>query len=262
VNAWDALILGIVQGATEFLPVSSSGHLVVGQRLLGLQVPGIAVEVALHVGTLLSVVVVYRERLTKLAVGAVRGRREAWRYVGLLALATLPAAVVGLAFESGLEAMFDRAWVPGVGFLVTAALLLSVRGREGGRDAALDARVALLVGLAQAAALVPGVSRSGATVVAALWLGIEAREAAAFSFLLSVPAIAGAAVLLLAGDAAGAHAGVPAPVLLIGGAAAGLTGVAAIRLFVGLLARGGFHRFAYYLTPLGVGYLLYLWGSA
>jgi undecaprenyl-diphosphatase len=258
VSWWEALVLGVVQGATEFLPVSSSGHLVVTQALLGVSVPGVLFEVAVHVATLLSIVLVYRARVGGLAVGVLRRDGDAWRYVGLLALATLPAAVLGLAFEAPLEALFERPWVPGVGFLVTGALLWSSR-RALARDPSRSpgAREAFLIGLAQALALVPGISRSGSTVVMGLWLGVEAREAAAFSFLMALPAIAGAAVLQVPDLLEGPPA-VGGEALLVGGVAAALTGVLAIWIFVALLARRTFHHFAYYVWSVGVIFLVWL----
>ncbi|GMR13896.1 MAG: undecaprenyl-diphosphate phosphatase [Gemmatimonadota bacterium] len=255
-SSWEAALLGILQGVTEFLPVSSSGHLVVGQAILGLELPGVAFEVAVHVATLLSVVLVYRERLFGLAVGAAKREGASWRYLGFLALATLPAAVVGIAFRSMVEGLYDSTWVTGVSFLVTGGLLWSARSaqRRDQRKTLPGAKEAGLIGLAQAFALVPGISRSGITVVAALWLGLEAREAATFSFLMSIPAIAGAAVLeapaLLAGSAP--VGGTP---LVVGAGLAAIVGVAAIRTFVAVLASKSFHRFAFYVWGLGIAVL-------
>ncbi len=257
-SPFESILLGIVQGATEFLPVSSSGHLVVGQRLLGLDLPGVAFEIAVHVGTLVSIVWVYRERVTGLAAGALRRMRDAWEQIGLLALATLPAAVIGVGFDDHIERVFDTPHWAALGFLVTAAILWSTRTplrRE--RSLRITPRIALLVGCAQALALVPGISRSGTTVAAALWLGVAPLEAAAFSFLMALIAIAGAAVLA-APDLAAGTSGIGSGTLVAGALAAGLTGIAAIHTFVALLRRQDFHRFAFYLIPLGIGFLLYL----
>ena len=255
-SPWEALILGIVQGATEFLPVSSSGHLVVAQELLSVRIEGVLFEVAVHVATLLSIALVYRRRIVDLVVGMIRRESDAWGYVGLLVLATLPAAVLGLAFEDRLEALFDDPVVPGVA--LTGLLLWSSRAALA-RDPSRKpwARAALLIGLAQAFALIPGISRSGSTVVAALWLGISPAEAAAFSFLMALPAIAGAAVLqvpdLLAGPP---EIGVTA--LAVGGVAAAVTGVVAIRTFVEMLRRRSFHQFAVYVWILGAAFLTWV----
>lgn len=256
-SLWEALVLGVIQGATEFLPVSSSGHLVLGQELMGLAIPGVVFEVAVHVATLVSILVVYRARVTRLVTGSLRGDRASLRYVGLLVLATIPAAVIGLLFRDAVEAIFDDPVVTGVAFLVTGGLLWSSRAalrRDPGGEPTL--RSAMVMGVSQAFALVPGISRSGTTVVAGLWSGVAGREAAAFSFLMAVPAIAGAAVLQVPELNA---AGIPVGPLLAGSAAAAVTGVLAIRTFVALLKNQAFHRFAYYLWPLGVGFLAYLY---
>ena len=257
-NPFESILLGIVQGATEFLPVSSSGHLVVGQRLLALDLPGVAFEVAVHVGTLVSILWVYRARVAGLARGAVERSGAAWKEIGLLGLATLPAAVIGVGFDDSIERVFDTPAWAGVGFLVTAAILWSTRTplREG-RSLEITPRIALLIGCAQALALVPGISRSGTTVAAALWLGVAPIEAAAFSFLMALIAIGGAAILA-APDLAAGTSGIGTGTLLAGAVAAGVTGIAAIHTFVALLRRQDFHRFALYLVPLGLGFLLYL----
>lgn len=266
-SPWESIILGAVQGATEFLPVSSSGHLVIGQALLGIDLPGVLFEVTVHLATLLSIVVAYRGRVTNLLSGVVRGQGEAWRYAGLLALATLPAAVVGLLWRDRVEALFDAPATVGVALFVTGAVLWSSRtplrkteDRDWG-DVALGA--ALLMGVAQAFALVPGISRSGSTVVVGLWLGVEPREAAAFSFLMALPAIAGASVLQLpeifaAEAGAGAVAQVGGTVLFLGGLVAAVTGVLAIRTFVAMLRHRSFHHFAIYCWIVGGGFLSYL----
>lgn len=255
-SLWEAIVLGVVQGATEFLPVSSSGHLVLSQELMGLAIPGVLFEVAVHLATLVSILIVYRTRIARLVSGSLRGDREAWSYLGLLLAATVPAAVVGLLFKDRIEAIFDDPLVTGLAFLVTGGLLWSTRAalrREPAGHPVL--RVAVLMGFAQAFALVPGISRSGTTVVAALWAGVAGREAAAFSFLMAVPAIAGAAVLQIP-DVATASLS-PGP-LIAGGVAAAVTGVLAIRSFVVLLQRQSFHRFALYLWPLGIAFIAYL----
>lgn len=255
---WEALILGVVQGATEFLPVSSSGHLVMTQQLLDIAVEGVLFEVVVHVATLVSILLVYRTRVSGLVGGALRRDRDAWRYLGLVALATVPAAVIGLGFEDAIEAFFEEGWVTGVGLLVTGAILWSSRAalRRDPSDSP-HARAALLIGLAQSLALVPGVSRSGTTVVVALWLGIEAREAAAFSFLMAIPAIAGAAVLQVPSLLDGTP-GVSGASLGVGALAAAVTGVLAIRTFVLLLERRTFHHFAIYVWIVGLIFLTWL----
>ena len=256
-TVWDAVLLGFVQGATEFLPVSSSGHLVMAQALLAVDVPGVVFEVAVHVATLLSIVIVYRGRLLGLIRGAFAGDREAYRYVGLLVVATVPAGVLGIAARDFIEGLFDNPYAPAVALLVTGTFLWSSKSAlPRATQSQPGWGAALLIGVAQAFALVPGISRSGATVVAALWLGVEAREAAAFSFLMAIPAIAGAAVLQAPELAGGTT--LSASVLMGGGLVAAATGVLAIRTFVAVLGRRAFHLFAPYCWAVGVAFLLYL----
>ncbi|MFG1691343.1 undecaprenyl-diphosphate phosphatase [Gemmatimonadota bacterium] len=255
---WEAVILGFIQGATEFLPVSSSGHLVVGQALLAIEVPGVAFEVAVHVATLLSILLFYRGRIGELVVGAVKGEKASWRYLGLLLLATVPAGVIGLLWQEPIEALFENPMVAGFAFLVTGTFLWSTRRALARNPVGAPGVVAaILIGLAQAIAMVPGISRSGATVTVALWLGLESREAAAFAFLMAIPAIAGAAVLQI-GDLQAGTAGIGLPALLAGSVAAAATGVLAIWIFVRMLQRKAFHRFAPYCFALGAVFLAYL----
>jgi undecaprenyl-diphosphatase len=254
---WEGLLLGVVQGATEFLPVSSSGHLVLFQTMLGVHQDGILFEVVVHVATLASILLVYRQRITGLVQGTLTGDGDAWRYVGLVVLATLPAVIVGGLFREQVEALFDDAVTTGVALLVTGAILwTSRRGLERAVKERPGAAAAVLIGFAQAFALVPGVSRSGATVVIALWLGVQAKEAAAFSFLMGVPAIGGAMLLMLLD--AGPLSGPGLAPLALGAAAAAVTGVLAIRTFVAMLDRQSFHWFAPYCWSVGALYLAYL----
>ena len=275
---YEGVLLGFLQGATEFLPVSSSGHLVMGQTLLGLEVPGMSLEVALHFATLLSVLVVYRARVGALLAGVWRRDREQLRYAGLLVLASVPAAIAGIGFGDFFASLFDRAAVTGVALLVTGCVVWTARGALAREPAGrLGVGSAVIVGLAQAAAIVPGISRSGATVVAALWRGVDPREAAAFSFLMSVPAVGGAALLkvpeLVAGvggvaggvgavAASGASATgvVPMAVLGVAAVAACVTGMAAIRAFRAMLASRSLHRFAPYLWAVGAIFLWFVSG--
>ncbi|HET9949900.1 MAG TPA: undecaprenyl-diphosphate phosphatase [Longimicrobiales bacterium] len=254
---WEAAILGFVQGATEFLPVSSSGHLVIGEELLGVTTPGVLFEVAVHVATLVSILLVYRTRVADLAVGALCGQREALRYVGMIVLATVPAGLVGVLAGDFVESLFDSPTVVGVSLLITGVLLWSTRWAMARANGPVPTwTAALLIGIAQAFAITPGISRSGTTVVAALWLGVEPREAAAFSFLMAVPAIAGAGVLQIPELANGGGLGWAA--LALGSLVAAVTGVLAIRTLVLLLARRAFHLFAPYCWAAGALFLVYL----
>lgn len=250
----EAAVLGLVQGLSEFLPISSSGHLVIAQWLLGLPSPGVVVEVVLHVATLLSVAIVYRVRLVGLAVGAIGGDREQLRYLALLALASLPAAAVGLGFQDAIETAFDTPAITGVMLLVTGVILWSTRGRGDGAADVSTGR-ALLMGVAQAFAILPGVSRSGTTIAAALWGRVDAERAAEFSFLMSMPAIGGAALLQLP-EIERSLSGASAAPMAVGFAVSLVAGVAAIKSLVWLVRRRAFHTFAYYVWPVGLLFLL------
>lgn len=256
---WQAIVLGLVQGLTEFLPVSSSGHLVVVEALTGVQTPGVFVEVALHVATLGSVLVVYGRRLAGIALGVVHGRRDDVRYAALLVLGTLPAGVIGVVFHATVERTFRSLVFVGGAFIVTGVFLWTTRTRSGERTEP-SALGALTVGVAQAAAIFPGISRSGSTVGAGLWCRVAPAQAAEFSFLLAVPVIAGAA--LLEGRRVGADlAAVGAVPLAVSFSVALVSGIWAIRFLVALLRRGRFHAFAPYCWAVGaltIGYALWL----
>ena len=269
-TTWEALVLGVVQGFAEFLPVSSSGHLVVGQALLGIELPGVAFEVAVHFATLVSVLVAYRRRVGALMRGSVRLDPGTWRYLGLIVLANVPAAAAYFLLGDVVEAAFEAPAAAGVAFLVTGGVLWSARAAvrrgaprvepyaSGPFPGVRGLGVVMLIGVAQALALFPGISRSGTTVVAALWLRVESVDAAEFSFLMSVPAILGATLLQLvdAGEAAPTLGTTP---LVLGAVAAAATGLLAIRIFLTVLRARSFHRFAPYPWILGLLFLGYLW---
>lgn len=249
----DAILLGLVQGLTEFLPVSSSGHLVLAEAALGVNLPGVLVEVTLHVATLLAVCIVYARRLRDIVM------RAEWRTVGLLVLATIPAVAVGLGLKDAIERAFDSTMVVAVDLLVTGAVLWSTRWVRPAARAQPTAPGALGIGVAQAFAILPGISRSGSTVAAGVWHGVDPVRAAEFSFLMAIPAIAGAAVLQVPDLLEGGGAAIPWGPLAAGFVAALVAGVWAIRWLVRLLARGQFWRFAPYCWVVGVGALVWSW---
>ncbi|MEE8191750.1 MAG: undecaprenyl-diphosphate phosphatase [Gemmatimonadales bacterium] len=248
---WQGLLLGVVQGLTEFLPVSSSGHLVVAEAAVGLTTPGVVVEVALHVATLLAVVIVYRTRLWQLTRDALFGSSSAWRYIGLLLLGSIPAALIGFFLADFFERAFESLLLVGVDFVVTGLILWSTRWIRPSASRQEPSRSgAFGIGVAQALAILPGISRSGATVAAGLWQRVDAVRAAEFSFLLAIPAIIGAAVLQVPHLAAGTESVGLGP-LALSFAAALASGVWAIRFLVALLRKGAFHRFAPYCWAIG-----------
>lgn len=254
-SLFHALILGVVQGLTEFLPVSSSGHLVLAGSLLGVDLPGVVFEVIVHLATLCAVLWVYRARVGELLTGLGRRDGASLRYVGLLLLASVPAGIAGTAGGEFFEAAFDWPVAAAAALLVTGGLVWTLKRTAAvGRKTLPGPAAALGIGVAQAAAIFPGISRSGATVAVGSWLGVEAVRMAEFSFLLSVLAIAGAA-LLQADEVVGASAALGIPALAVGFAAALVSGIAAIRIFVRMLETRRFHRFAYYCWLVGLAYL-------
>jgi undecaprenyl-diphosphatase len=256
VTYWESILLGFVQGVTEFLPISSDGHLVIFQTLLSVNPPGIVFEVALHVATLISILFAYRMRVVDLTRGVLRRDPGAVRYLGLLIVATIPAGLVGVLLNEPLQALFDTPASAGIGLLITGTALWSSRAALPRATGSVPGwKAALVIGVGQALAIAPGISRSGMTIVSALWLGVEAREAAAFSFMMAIPAIAGAAVLELPNLGG---SGVPAGLMLAGSAVACLTGILAIRTLVLLLQRRAFHAFAPYCWIVGSLFLVYL----
>lgn len=258
-SAFEAALLGIVQGLTEFLPVSSSGHLVLAGAVLGLELPGVLFEVTLHVATLCAVLWVYRARIAELVTGALAGDGDAWRYGLLLALASVPAGLAGVLGREFFEGAFDAPVLAAAALLVTGCVVWSLRvtGPKAEEDRP-GAGAALLVGVAQALAIFPGISRSGATVAAGVWRGVEPVRMAEFSFLMSVPAIAGAAFLQADGSLELARQMGTTP-LLVGFVAALGSGVLAIRVFVRMLRARNFHHFGYYCWAVGGLYLLAAW---
>jgi len=258
VNYWQGILLGLVQGLTEFLPVSSDGHLAVVEAVTGVHTPGVFLEVALHVATLGSVLVVYGRRFAELTVGTLRGRPDDRRYAWLLILATIPGVVIGVAAHDLVGRAFDSLLVAGVGFLFTGTLLWSSR-RRGGDVVAPRPGGAVAIGLAQALAILPGVSRSGSTVSVGLWLGLSPVRAAEFSFLMAIPIIAGAALFESRHGLEGLAAVGVGP-LAVSFAVAFVSGIFAIRLLLLLLRRGRFYAFAPYCWAIGTATILYaLW---
>ncbi|MFQ6612212.1 MAG: undecaprenyl-diphosphate phosphatase [Fidelibacterota bacterium] len=188
----DAIFMGILQGLTEFLPISSSGHLVVGQALLGIHIPGKAVEVVVHTGTLFSILVVFKNDWFNLLRTV--NTKDSKNYIIYILIGTIPAAIVGILFEQVINRLFENVILVGITLIVTGSFLLTTKWFPE-RNGELSPSKSVLIGLAQAVAIIPGISRSGATISSALALGLKPQQAARFSFLLAVPAIAGAALL-------------------------------------------------------------------
>jgi undecaprenyl-diphosphatase len=253
VEILEAVLFGVVQGLTEFLPVSSSGHLALFNKLFGYAPEGsfLSSVVSVHVATLVAVVIVFwRDLLSLFTTNR--------KVILLLLLGTIPAGAVGLVTRDFFEDAGGNMVLVGAGFL-TSALFLLLAGKNPGRDRELkdlSPGDSLAVGLAQALAILPGVSRSGSTISMARYRGAESTAAARFSFLLMIPAVGGAALLdakeLL--TSAEQFNLVPTAVSFL--AALGVS-IVALRLLLGLLRRGRFSFFSYYLIPLAIATILY-----
>jgi len=257
----NAIILGIIQGLTEFLPVSSSGHLVIAEYLLPgwQQQTGIVFEVLLHLATLLAVIIFFRRDLLALIKSLYTKSSEASqqrRLLLLLILATIPTGIIGLAGKKIFISLFDRLDVVGGMLLITALLLWlaetprSVDKKRGwGRISD-----AVLIGITQGLAIIPGISRSGSTISVAMMLGIEPEKAARFSFLLSIPAISGAALLSLKDIRSLPAEQIPAS--LCGALAALFTGLLALKLLLMIIRERRLRIFSAYCTIVGCAALL------
>jgi undecaprenyl-diphosphatase len=246
VDFLDALILGILQGITEFLPVSSSGHLVLGQKLLGINVPGNAFEVILHIGTLMSILVVFWPDIHRLLneIKDVHVRT----YIFTLVLGTTPAIIVGLSLKGQFALMFDNVHSVALALIVTGIILIFSKWFLN-KKSDLTLVKGFGIGLAQALAIIPGISRSGATICTGLMMGLSTEEAARFSFLLAIPAIAGAG-LLTAIDIDKISLGMD--VMAVGLLSSFLVGWVALKWLLNLLKTGKFHWFGVYCLLLGI----------
>lgn len=260
-NWWEAALLGLVQGLTEFLPVSSSGHLVLGQHVLGIEEAGITFEVFVHFGTVLSILTVYgrdvldllQEAGSALAAPARIPERYAENdtfRLGVFILITLvPTGVVYVLFKEPLEAAFgDPRLASGMLFVTGILLLLTLlRPNPKGRLSPLKAFV---VGIAQSAAMIPGISRSGSTICVALYQNVKPEQAANFSFLMLLPVVLGA-TLLKGLELVEQGATVSWLPLLLGTLIAYVSGVIAIKLMIDFVKRGNLQYFAYYCFLIG-----------
>jgi len=246
------LLLGLLQGVTEFLPVSSSGHLALAQMMIpGFSQPGVLFDAMLHVGTASAVVWFERHRIMRWI-----GTRDGRRLLGLLVLGTLATGLVGLGLRGFATDAFHRAQWVGVALVVTGVVVASTRFLPGGPrgEEATGWKQVLTVGLVQGVAVFPGLSRSGLTIAAGLGSGLERRWAARFSFLLGVPAIGGATLAELAGHSGELASSAPGfwAACMIGMVAAGFSGYLALRVVLWAVSDRVFHRFSLYCIPLGI----------
>jgi undecaprenyl-diphosphatase len=256
----EGILLGLLQGLTEFLPVSSSGHLALAEHFFDIESPGVVFEVFVHFGTALAVICYFRRRVGSIIVAAFRWlfrlehdadeARLAWHLI----VGTVPAGVIGFLLADRVEELFDRPFFVAVFLLVTGVVLWLTRRLREGRKEGEGVGEAIVIGFAQAAAILPGISRSGATISAGLLAGVKRERAAEFAFLLSVPVILGATAASV-GDALDARAAA-GTAIAAGTAAAFLSALPAIMVLMRLVTAGRFYRFAYYCWGAGLAALV------
>ena len=253
------LILGLIQGLTEFLPVSSSGHLTLGTAILQLPEEDLTFSVLVHGATALSTIVVFREDILNLITGFFKKNEEgekARKYIGLIVLSAIPAAIIGLSFKDQIEGLASSSFV-GAMLIVTAAVLAISQKVKSKPRGSVGVGTSIVIGLAQAGALLPGISRSGGTIGAALLLGISRTEAAKFSFLMALPPIIGANLLeikeILGNDTiVDSPTSVPYVGYTIGVIAAFIAGLAACKWMIKLVKGTNLMWFAVYCFVVGV----------
>ena len=256
------ILLGIVEGVTEFIPVSSTGHLILASELLGYDASQWAVfNVVIQLGAILAVIVLYWRTFWAVFVGLLRNQAESWRFVRNVALGFLPSALLGLAIHRQIEAMLGNATIVAWALIIggIAILLIERTAPQGSEKGVADISLgkALGVGVIQCISMIPGVSRSGATILGGLSLGIERRTAAEFSFFLAIPTMLGATTLELAKNhdnlgAAGASG------IALGFAVSFVVALVVIKWFIGIVSRRGFAPFGWYRIVAGTAALIWL----
>ena len=269
-SPFSAAILAIIQGLTEFLPVSSSGHLVLGEALLGTHSFGnsIAFELVVHLGTFLAVLAIFWKDIVNLArvflTGLVKPTTWSTQYKTnadfkisvLMLLAMLPAGMVGLLLRDQISELFSQPYMVSIALLFTGSMLLSTKFIKKS-DKQIDVKKALLIGFAQALALVPGISRSGSTISMALMLGVKQEQAARFSFIMVLPLIVAATALEFIDLIGVGISSDEVFILLIGLAISFVVGIFSLKWLLQLLKNGKFHYFAWYCFTIAIAGLFF-----
>lgn len=257
----EAILLGLLQGLTEFLPVSSSGHLTIAKALFGIQTDDLSFEVVVHAATVLATIIVFRKEIWELLCGLFKFRYNSQtRYICLLLVSMIPVFVVGMFFKDQVEAIFGNGLlVVGVALLVTALLLLLSeivpRSAKFAGEREISYRSAFLIGLAQAVAVIPGLSRSGSTIATGLMCGVRKSEVAQFSFLMVLVPILGEAFLdVVGGDFAASTVG--GLQLALGFVAAFVSGLLACRFMVAIVRKARLRWFALYCALVGLACII------
>lgn len=257
-----AIILGIVQGLTEFLPVSSSGHLEIGKYILGDASAGedsMIMTVTLHAATALSTIVIFRKDIAEIFAGLFKTDQKSWNYSLMIVLSMIPAAFVGLKYDDFLESLFNQNLILVGAMLLLTGAILFLADRAKSTDKAVGYKEALIIGVAQAVAILPGISRSGSTIATSVLLGIDREASARFSFLMVIPLILGKmAKDLMSGEIA--ESSINLIDLGAGFLAAFITGLLACTLMIKLVKASKLSGFAYYCFAVGlfaIGWMLF-----
>jgi len=245
----ESIFLGILQGITEFLPISSSGHLAVAQQIMDVSQPGVNFEIAVHLGTLLSIFVVLWKEIREVVANLSSKLNQ--RLILNVIIGTIPAAILGLTMKSEIETASEYLPAVGVGFLVTALFLFLMRFATD-ITMKMNSTKAIIVGFAQAAALFAGISRSGMTISSATLMGVKAQEAFRFSFFLAIPAIFGSGILLLKDLSSQEATGDSILVMGTGALTAFVVGIGALHVLQRFLIRGKLHWLGFYCLAMGV----------
>jgi len=254
----EAIFLGLVQGFTEWLPISSSGHLVIVQALLGISVPP-DFDIVIMAGTIAALILYFRRKILTVFLGVVAGERHALFYAALIVLSGIPTGIIGFAGKPFFTSLFGQPFMVSLLIIVTGLFLL-LASRKKDQKAELNIRSALLIGIAQGIAVAPGISRSGSTIGTALLLGIKPKDAAEFSFLIGIPAMTIASALTYMDQPVPGTGFAP---LLVGVVTAFVAGYASIGLFMKLLQENRLYYFAVYCIVAGsiFAVLIHLTGS-
>ena len=246
-DMFEIIILGIIQGITEFLPISSSGHLVIAQNILGIKSPGNTLEVLFHFGTLMSVVYVFFEDIKQIFL--TMNEKNNQLFIFYIIIATLPASFAGLFLKDYFLKIFDNVHLVGFALCSTGLLLILSKRFKNNRKT-ISFSSSILVGIAQAIAIIPGISRSGSTISICMYLGIPPKEAARFSFLLSIPVILGASILgFLEIESDKTFNNL---ILVLAIITSFFTGVLALKILLKILETGRFYFFGIYCLIAGV----------
>ena len=255
----EAILLGIIQGLTEFLPVSSSGHLEIAQNLLGIDNPAkdrLLLIVVLHFGTVVATIAVFRREIAHILRRFFSAHPEYLRYVSYIALSMIPAGFVGVFFDEEIEALFSGNITLVASMLMVTGIVLWWSDYVQNASKPLSVSAVVMMGLAQALAIIPGISRSGATIGTAVLCGVERTQAAQFSFLMVVPLIIGK-MMLDVGEGAFRHTELSVGVLAAGFLASFVSGYLACRWMIQLVRTARLRYFAWYC--IGLGIIVWIW---